>query len=112
MKDIPGTGSGAELFGAVGGIGTALAVDPSDPTGNTVYLGYDFGSAAKTPPATIPALPASSHPGPAGSGALAVTGLPRRLPYLALTLLVAAVLAPTLRQRRRRPGGRNGAGSG
>lgn len=39
IKDIPGTGSGAELLGSVGGIGTAMAVDPKDKTGNTVYLG-------------------------------------------------------------------------
>lgn len=39
IKDIPGTGSGAELLGSVGGIGTAITVDPSDKTGNTVYLG-------------------------------------------------------------------------
>lgn len=39
IKDIPGTGSGAELLGSVGGIGTAMAIDPSDKTGNTVYLG-------------------------------------------------------------------------
>lgn len=39
VVDIPGIGSGNELFGPVDGIGTAIAVDPSDPTGNTVYLG-------------------------------------------------------------------------
>jgi photosystem II stability/assembly factor-like uncharacterized protein len=39
IKDIPGTGSGSELFGTVGGIGTAMAVDPHDRSGNTVYLG-------------------------------------------------------------------------
>lgn len=39
IKDIPGTGSGAELLGSVGGIGTAMAVDPKDKSGNTVYLG-------------------------------------------------------------------------
>jgi hypothetical protein len=39
VVDIPGIGSGNELFGPVDGIGTAVAVDPSDPAGNTVYLG-------------------------------------------------------------------------
>jgi photosystem II stability/assembly factor-like uncharacterized protein len=39
IKDIVGTGSGAELLGKVGGIGTAMTVDPSDKSGNTVYLG-------------------------------------------------------------------------
>lgn len=39
VVDIPGTGSGNELFGPVDGIGTAIAVDPSDRTGNTAYLG-------------------------------------------------------------------------
>ena len=39
VVDIPGVGSGNELFGPVDGIGTAIAVDPSDPTGDTVYLG-------------------------------------------------------------------------
>jgi photosystem II stability/assembly factor-like uncharacterized protein len=39
VVDVVGVGSGAEELGPVGGIGTALAVDPSDPTGNTVYLG-------------------------------------------------------------------------
>jgi photosystem II stability/assembly factor-like uncharacterized protein len=39
IKDIPGTGSGAELLGSVGGIGTAMAVDPHDKSGKTVYLG-------------------------------------------------------------------------
>jgi photosystem II stability/assembly factor-like uncharacterized protein len=39
IKDIPGVGSGAELLGSVGGIGTAMAVDPHDKSGNTVYLG-------------------------------------------------------------------------
>lgn len=39
IKDIPGVGSGAELLGSVGGIGTAMTVDPGDKSGNTVYLG-------------------------------------------------------------------------
>jgi len=39
IKDILGTGSGAELLGKVGGIGTAMTVDPRDKSGNTVYLG-------------------------------------------------------------------------
>jgi hypothetical protein len=39
VVDVNGTGSGAELFGPVDGIGTAMAVDKSDSTGNTVYLG-------------------------------------------------------------------------
>ena len=39
VVDIPGQGSGNERFGPVAGIGTAIAVDPSDPTGNTAYLG-------------------------------------------------------------------------
>ena len=39
VVDIPNIGSGNELFGPVDGIGTAIAVDPTDPTGNTVYLG-------------------------------------------------------------------------
>ncbi len=39
IRDIPGTGSGAELLGSVGGIGTAMAVDPHDKSGKTVYLG-------------------------------------------------------------------------
>ena len=43
IVDIPGTGSGNELFLPVGGIGTAAAVDPSDKTGNTVYLGTHGG---------------------------------------------------------------------
>jgi hypothetical protein len=43
VKSIPSVGSGAELFGAIGGIGTAIAVDPSDATGNTAYLGTHGG---------------------------------------------------------------------
>ena len=39
VKSIVGTGSGAELLGKVGGIGTSIVVDPSDKSGNTVYLG-------------------------------------------------------------------------
>ena len=39
VADIPGTGSGNEGFGPVDGIGTAIAVDPSDRSGNTAYLG-------------------------------------------------------------------------
>ena len=39
VVDIPGQGSGNERFGPVDGIGTAIAVDTSDPTGNTAYLG-------------------------------------------------------------------------
>ena len=39
VVDIPGVGSGDEQFGPVDGIGTAIAVDPSDYTGNTAYLG-------------------------------------------------------------------------
>jgi photosystem II stability/assembly factor-like uncharacterized protein len=39
VRSILGTGSGAELLGEVGGIGTAMAVDNSDKSGNTVYLG-------------------------------------------------------------------------
>jgi photosystem II stability/assembly factor-like uncharacterized protein len=39
IADILGTGSGAEQFGKVGGIGTAITVDPNDKSGNTVYLG-------------------------------------------------------------------------
>ncbi|GAC1477582.1 MAG: hypothetical protein NVS1B12_13000 [Acidimicrobiales bacterium] len=39
VVDIPGVGSGNEGFGPVDGIGTAIAVDPSDRTGSTVYLG-------------------------------------------------------------------------
>jgi hypothetical protein len=39
IVDVNGTGSGAELFGPVDGIGTAMAVDKTDPTGNTIYLG-------------------------------------------------------------------------
>ena len=43
VEDLPNYGSGAEQFGKIGGIGTAIAVDPSDPTGNTVYLGGHGG---------------------------------------------------------------------
>jgi photosystem II stability/assembly factor-like uncharacterized protein len=39
VRDIVGVGSGAELLGEVGGIGTAMTVDPNDKSGNTVYLG-------------------------------------------------------------------------
>lgn len=39
IVDVPGQGSGNENFGPVDGIGTAIAVDPSDATGNTAYLG-------------------------------------------------------------------------
>lgn len=39
IQDIVGTGAGAELFGKVAGIGTAMTVDPNDKSGNTVYLG-------------------------------------------------------------------------
>jgi hypothetical protein len=39
IKDIPGTGSGSELLGSVGGIGTAMALNPKDKSGKTVYLG-------------------------------------------------------------------------
>ena len=39
VVDIPGQGSGNERFGPVDGIGTTIAVDPSDPYGNTAYLG-------------------------------------------------------------------------
>ena len=39
VESILGTGSGAEMLGKVGGIGTAMVVDPSDRSGNTVYLG-------------------------------------------------------------------------
>ena len=37
IEDVKDVGSGNELFGKVGGIGTAMAVDPN--AGNTVYLG-------------------------------------------------------------------------
>lgn len=43
VVDVAGTGSGAEQFLPVGGIGTAIAADPSDPSGNTVYLGTHGG---------------------------------------------------------------------
>jgi hypothetical protein len=43
VKSIPSVGSGAELFGAIGGIGTAIAADPSDASGNTAYLGTHGG---------------------------------------------------------------------
>jgi hypothetical protein len=43
VKSIPSIGSGAELFGAIGGIGTAIAVDPSDSSGDTVYFGTHGG---------------------------------------------------------------------
>ena len=39
VVDNVGTGSGAELFGPVAGIGTAIAIDTADKTGNTAYLG-------------------------------------------------------------------------
>ncbi len=39
VRDIAGVGSGAELLGKVGGIGTAMTADPNDKSGNTVYLG-------------------------------------------------------------------------
>jgi hypothetical protein len=39
VVDVPGVGSGNEQFGPVDGIGTAIAVDLSDKTGNTAYLG-------------------------------------------------------------------------
>ena len=39
VVDVPGQGSGNENFGPVAGIGTAIAVDPSDPSGDTAYLG-------------------------------------------------------------------------
>ena len=39
VKSIPGVGSGDEQLGDVGGIGTTITVDPSDKSGNTVYLG-------------------------------------------------------------------------
>lgn len=39
LEYVPGTGNGNELRGNAGGIGTAIAVDPSDASGNTVYLG-------------------------------------------------------------------------
>ncbi|HUE58417.1 MAG TPA: hypothetical protein VMO88_02430, partial [Acidimicrobiales bacterium] len=47
VVDIPGIGSGNELFGPVDGIGTAIAVDPTDPNGDTAYLGT-FGGLYKT----------------------------------------------------------------
>jgi hypothetical protein len=43
VKDVAGVGSGAEQFGPIGGIGTAIAVDPVDATGNTVYFGTHGG---------------------------------------------------------------------
>jgi hypothetical protein len=43
VQDIQGVGSGAELLGPIGGIGTAIAVDPGDSSGNTVYLGTHGG---------------------------------------------------------------------
>src|SRR3954466_6183549 len=39
VKRTPRFRSGAELFGPVGGIGTAIAIDPADTSGNTAYLG-------------------------------------------------------------------------
>ena len=39
VVDDPNHGSGNERFGPVDGIGTAIAVDSSDPTGDTAYLG-------------------------------------------------------------------------
>jgi hypothetical protein len=44
IQDVQGVGSGAEQFGPVGGIGTAIAVDPDPSThGNTVYFGTHGG---------------------------------------------------------------------
>src|SRR5438270_7274309 len=39
VVDVPNIGSGNEQLGPVDGIGTAIAVDPTDHTGNTAYLG-------------------------------------------------------------------------
>ena len=43
VQDLAAYGSGAEQFGPIEGIGTAIAVDTSDATGNTVYFGTHGG---------------------------------------------------------------------
>src|SRR5881275_325302 len=43
VKSIPSVGSGAEQLGPIEGIGTAIAVDPADATGNTVFLATHGG---------------------------------------------------------------------
>src|SRR3954466_9616637 len=43
VKSITSVGSGAEQLGPIEGIGTAITVDPADPSGNTVFLGAHGG---------------------------------------------------------------------
>jgi hypothetical protein len=43
VQDIPGVGAGDEKFLPIAGIGTAIAADPTDATGNTVYFGTHGG---------------------------------------------------------------------
>ena len=51
------TGFGSQDYGTVGGRITAVAVDPNDTTGNTVYIGAAYGGVWKTTNGT--ATPAS-----------------------------------------------------
>ena len=42
------TGNGGQDYGWVSGRATALAIDPADPTGNTVYIGGAYGGVWKS----------------------------------------------------------------
>ena len=52
------TGYGGQDYGWVSGRATAVAIDPADPTGNTVYIGGAFGGVWKS----INAGPGSPNP--------------------------------------------------
>jgi hypothetical protein len=54
------SGSGEDNYGWVSGRATAVAVDPADPTGNTVYIGGAYGGVWKSTNATQAVTPTSS----------------------------------------------------
>jgi len=54
------SGVGEYDYGWVSGRATAVAVDPADPTGNTVYIGGAYGGVWKSTNATLPVTLTSS----------------------------------------------------
>jgi len=72
------TGNGSQDYGAVSGRATAVAIDPADPTGNTVYLGgayagvWESSNAASSDAAAVTWTPILDYADTLAVGAIAI----------------------------------------
>ncbi len=76
------TGFGGQDYGAVSGRATSVAVDPADPTGNTVYVGGAYGGVWKSSnagsfsPTNVIWTPVTEHEATLAVGAIAIQPQP------------------------------------